>query len=145
MTKGGFYWHFDGRSALLEEMLDAWERAVVDEVERRVESDGGDARTKLARLFALGSSSHDLLKIEMAIRAWSRRDKTVAKHLKRIDNRRMHYMRSLFGEFCADEDDVEVRCMLTMSLFIGASSIAADYKPRSRSDVLALVVEKLLT
>ena len=26
VTKGGFYWHFDDRRALLEEMLDAWER-----------------------------------------------------------------------------------------------------------------------
>src|SRR5213083_1311057 len=56
VTKGGFYWHFDDRRALLEEMLDAWERMVIDEAIERVESDGGDARTKLERLFALTSS-----------------------------------------------------------------------------------------
>ena len=32
VTKGGFYWHFADRRALLDEMLDAWERAGVDEV-----------------------------------------------------------------------------------------------------------------
>ena len=26
VTRGGFYWHFDDRRALLEEILDAWER-----------------------------------------------------------------------------------------------------------------------
>ena len=143
VTKGGFYWHFDDRAALLEEMLDAWERAVIDEVERRVEREGGDARTKLGRLFALASSSHDLLKIEMAIRDWARRDKTVAKRLRRIDNRRMEYLRSLFAGFCFDEDEVEVRCLLAMSLFIGAPLIAADDEGR-RPEMLTLAAQRLL-
>src|SRR5881394_837738 len=56
VTKGGFYWHFDGRNALLEEMLDAWERLVIDEVIERVEAGGGDGKAKLQRLFTLASS-----------------------------------------------------------------------------------------
>jgi AcrR family transcriptional regulator len=144
VTKGGFYWHFDDRPALLEEMLDAWERLVVDEVMERVEAGGGDARAKLRRLFALASSSRDLMKIELAVRDWARRDKAVAKRLRRIDNRRMEYMRSLFGHFCTDEDEVEVRCMLVMSLFIGNHFIAADHGPRSRAEVLKLALGRLL-
>jgi AcrR family transcriptional regulator len=144
VSRGGFYGYFDGRPALLEEMLDAWERAVIDEVERRVESEGGDARTKLRRLFALAASSRDLLKIEMAIRDWARRDKTVAKRLRRIDNRRMEYVRTLFSGFCADEDEVAARCVLAMSLFIAAPLIAADYKPRSRTEALTLAAQRLL-
>ena len=144
VTKGGFYWHFEDRPALLEEMLDAWERLVVDEAIDRVESEGGDARAKLRRLSALASSSRDLMKIELAIRDWARRDKAVAKRLRRIDNRRMEYMRSLFGDFCPDEDDVEVRCMLVFSLFISNHFIAADHGARSRTDVLKLALTRLL-
>ena len=143
VTKGGFYWHFDGRPALLEEMLDAWERVVIDEVIDRVEGEGGDARAKLRRLFALASSSRDLLKIELAIRDWARRDKAVAKRLRRVDNRRMEYMRSLFGAFCPDEDEVEVRCLLVFSLFIGSHFVAADHGARTRADVLALALRRL--
>ena len=144
VTKGGFYWHFDDRPALLEEMLDAWERLVVDEVMERVEGGGGGARAKLRRLFALASSSGDLMKIELAVRDWARRDKAVAKRLRRIDNRRMEYMRSLFGDFCPDEDEVEVRCMLVMSLFIGNHFMVADHGPRSRAEVLKLALGRLL-
>ena len=143
VTKGGFYWHFEDRPALLEEMLDAWERLVVDEVIDRVESEGGDARTKLRRLSALASSSRELMKIELAVRDWARRDKAVAKRLRRIDNRRMDYMRSLFREFCPDEDDVEVRCLFMFSLFIGNHFIAADHGARSRADVLRLALRRL--
>src|ERR671921_665391 len=74
VTKGGFYWHFDGRPALLEEMLDTWERLVVDEVITRVEADGGSARDRLRRLFALAVSIDDMVAIELAIREWGRRD-----------------------------------------------------------------------
>jgi AcrR family transcriptional regulator len=144
VTKGGFYWHFDDRRALLEEMLDAWERLVVDEVMERVEGGGGDARAKLRRLFALASSSRDLMKIELAVREWARRDEAVAGRLRRIDNRRMDYMRSLFAAFCTDEDEVEVRCMLVMSLFIANHFMAADHGAHSRADVLKLAFSGLL-
>jgi AcrR family transcriptional regulator len=143
VTRGGFYWHFEDRGALLDEMLDAWERVVIDEVIERVEGKGGDARAKLRRLSAIAGSSDDLVRIELAIRDWARRDKAVAKRLKRVDNRRMDYLRSLFGAFCPDEEEVEVRCMVFYSLWMGSHFIAADHGARSRADVLALALRRL--
>ena len=146
VTKGGFYWHFEDRRALLEEMLDVWERVSVDEVIERVESGGGDARARLRRLFAIAASRdvRGVLKTDLAVRDWARRDRTVARRLKRIDNRRMEYMRSLFGAFCRNDDDVEVRCTLAFSLFIGSHFMAADHPGRSRADVVALALKSLL-
>jgi AcrR family transcriptional regulator len=144
VTKGGFYWQFADRPALLEEMLDTWERVSVDEVIERVEDQGGDARAKLRRLSAIASSSEEVLGIDLAIRDWARRDTTVARRLRHVDNRRMDYLRSLFGAFCPDEDDVEARCLLTFSLWIGNHFIAADHGPHSRTDVLRLVTRRLL-
>jgi AcrR family transcriptional regulator len=143
VTKGGFYWHFDDRRTLLEEMLDTWERAGVDEVIQHVESTGGDARDRLRQLFSLASSSEELLKIDLAVRDWARRERTVAERLRRVDNRRMEYMRSLFRAFCPDEDDVEARCMLAFSLWIGNHFMAADHGTRSRADALKLALERL--
>ena len=146
VTKGGFYWHFDDRGALLEEMLDTWERVMVDEVIERVEGEGGDALAKLRRLFAIGTSREvrDLLKVDLAVRDWARRDRKVATRLRRVDNRRIEYMRSLFGAFCPDEDEVEVRCLLALSVFIGSTSIAADHGALSRGDVVELAHTWLL-
>jgi AcrR family transcriptional regulator len=143
VTKGGFYWHFDDRRALLEEMLDRWERVGVDEVIERVEGEGGDARAKLRRLSAIAGSSEERLRIDLAVRDWARREKAVAKRLRRVDNRRMDYMRSLFGAFCVDEDEIEVRCIVFYSLWIGSNFIAADHGPRSRADVLKLALRRL--
>jgi AcrR family transcriptional regulator len=143
VTRGGFYWHFADRRALLEEVLDAWERLGVDEVIERVESKGGDPRAKLRRLSALAASSDEPLRIDLAVRDWAQRDRTVAARLRRVDNRRMDYMRSLFGAFCEDEDDVEARCMVFYSLWIGSRFIAADHRARSRADVLKLALGRL--
>jgi AcrR family transcriptional regulator len=144
VSKGGFYWHFEDRQALLEEMLDAWERTGVDEVIEAVEAEDGDARSRLRRLFALAAASGgELLKIELAIRNWARRDKVVAERLRQVDNRRMSYMRSLFGAICEDDDDVEARCLLAFSLFIGGHFVSADHGGRSRAEVLELALERL--
>ena len=146
VTRGGFYWHFDDRRALLDEMLDAWERLGVDEVIDRVEAEGeGEgARAKLRRLFAIGVSSDEVLRIELAIRDWARRDRAVARRLRGVDNRRMDYMRSLFGAFCPDEAEVEARCMLAFSVWIGNHLIVADHGARSREDVMELALRGLL-
>ena len=144
VTKGGFYGYFSDRRALLEAMLDTWEKSVIDDVIERVDGEGGDARARLRRLFALTSSSAgELLRVELAIRDWGRRDRGVAKRLKRVDNRRMEFMRPLFADFCRDGDDVEARCLLAFSLFIGSSFIAADHDGRRRADVVEGALERL--
>ena len=143
VTRGGFYWHFDDRRALLDEMLDRRERATTDEVIERVEREGGNARAKLRRTFELTSASDELLAIDLAVRNWSRREQTVAKRLRRLDNRRMDYLRSLFGTFCADADDVEARCMLSFSLLLGNYSITADHGALSRAEVLKVALRRL--
>ncbi len=145
VTKGGFYWHFKNRAALLEEVRDEWERRAVEDVIAEVEGDPGDPRAKLRHLFALASKAGGaLMPVELAMRDWARRDRQVAAQLRRIDDRRMDYMRSLFAPICADEDDVEVRSLLAFSLFIGTYFIVAEHRGRRRSEILELALERLL-
>jgi AcrR family transcriptional regulator len=145
VSKGGFYGYFADRQHLLDDMLDAWEHRAIDDVLARVEREGGDARTKIGRAGELTFSIHGGLRdVELAVRNWSRREPAVARRLRRVDNRRMDYLRALFGTFCDDPDDVEVRCMLAFSLLIGNHFIAADHRKSSRADVLALTMRRIL-
>jgi AcrR family transcriptional regulator len=141
VTRGGFYWHFADRRALLEEMLDTWERATTEEVIERLDREGGDPTAKLRTLFALTSPS--VVKTDLAIREWARRDRSVAERLRRIDNRRMDGLRSLFATFCSDPADIEGRCLLCFALLIGNHFIAAGHGTRSRADVLELALRQL--
>ena len=146
VTKGGFYGQFRDRSELLNEMLETWAATVVDQVIDEVESGGGDARAKLERLFHIAKAGGaELVKIDLAVRDWARRDATAAKHLRDVDERRMEYMRSLFGELCFDEGEVEARCLLVFSLFIGSSFVATGHGGRTRAEVLDLALAQLLS
>ncbi len=147
VTKGGFYGYFANRDVLLTEMLDRWEREVAEAVIEQVERDGGDGRARLRRLFTIVGASGGSVRsplVDLAIRDWARRDEAVAERLRRVDNRRMTYLRSLFATFCPDPDDVEVRCMLTFSVRIGAYVVGADHPGRSRTDLMQLTGEWLL-
>src|SRR3954451_21445532 len=142
VTKGGFYWHFDDRPALLKEMLAAWEEMVVDEVIESVEAGGGDAREKWRRLFpAATAAGSDLIRIELAIRDWARRDEAVARRLRRVDNRRMDYLRSQISTFCPDPEETEARTLLAFTLAIGNPFVDARLH---RTDVLERALRHVL-
>jgi AcrR family transcriptional regulator len=142
VSQGGFYWHFTDRQALLEEMLDNWEKATVDDVIARVDGEPGDPRVKLQQLFDLAPTAD--FAVELAVRDWSRRDADVARRLRRIDRRRMEWMRSLFAQFCDGEDEAEARSMLAYSLLIGSYFVTAQHRGRTRAQMLQLAVDQLL-
>lgn len=145
VTRGGFYWHFENRQALLEEMLDTWERVAIEDVIDRVDAGGGDGRARLRRLFGLAGAGDEVLAVDLAVRDWSRRDPKVAERLRAVDNRRMEFMRPLFAEICPDDADVEARCLLTASLWIGSHFVAADHGGRTRAEVLHVAARRLLS
>lgn len=125
VTKGGFYGYFADRNALLEAMLDTWERRSVDEVLDSVDRAGGAPRTKIQRAGAL-TLSPELLPIDLAIRDWARRDEAVAARLRRVDNQRMRLLREMIGAYFTDPVEVEARSLLAFSTRIGMHFLVAD-------------------
>lgn len=143
VTKGGFYGHFPHRSAFLVEILDTWERRSTDDVVERVEREGGDVAAKVRRAGVLTFSHDALLRVDLAVRDWARRDPDVAVRLRRVDNRRMEYLRSLFGAQLADEVEIEARSLLAFSLMIGPHYISADHGRTDHGTVLDRAVALL--
>ncbi|WP_439674444.1 TetR/AcrR family transcriptional regulator [Embleya sp. MST-111070] len=144
VTKGGFYGYFADRGALLEAMLETWERESTDEVIDRVEREGGDPRTKIQRAGALTFSSDRLLPLDLAIRDWARRDEAVAERLRRVDARRMALLREMIGTFCPDPDEVEARSLMAFAMAIGTHFLDLDHGPRTKAQVRAHAADILL-
>ena len=147
VSKGGFYWHFANRKDLLDRMLTTWEHAVVDTVIDTVDNSGTDARDKLRELLKIAIEiglAGQGIEAEMAIRDWARRDPVVAERLQRVDERRMSYLRTLFGQFCADEADTEARCLVVYALFVSNPLIGLQHPGRTRVEVLRRAMDLLL-
>ncbi|MFD4420298.1 TetR/AcrR family transcriptional regulator [Agromyces sp. NPDC058484] len=143
VTKGGFYGHFRGRPALLEAILDEWERRCVDEVIEEADALGGDAADRL-RLAGRLSSSERLQRIDLAVREWARHDRAVADRLRRVDGQRMDYLRSLFGMFIDEPGEVEVRSTLLFALAIGRHFMMVGDDRATARAVISRAAEFLL-
>jgi AcrR family transcriptional regulator len=145
VTRGGFYWHFANRSELMEAILDHWERVSVDQVIERVDAGGDDPRERLRRLFGLAAEHPQTLAVDLAVRDWARRDAAVAARLRRVDNRRMAYLREQFAGFVDDPEEVEARSLTVASLWIGQHFFAGEHPGGDRARVVDHVLRGLLT
>ncbi|QEV21749.1 TetR/AcrR family transcriptional regulator [Streptomyces alboniger] len=144
VTKGGFYGYFANRGALLEAMLDTWERECVDDVLARVEREGGDPREQVRLAGRLTFSGDRLLPIDLAVRDWARRDEAVAERLRRVDNSRMQLARDAISTFCSDPDEVEARSLLAFCAAIGNHFLAADHLGGTRAQVMTRAANLIL-
>ncbi|AKU18459.1 TetR/AcrR family transcriptional regulator [Luteipulveratus mongoliensis] len=147
VSKGGFYGYFANRNALLEEMLAHWESEITDTLIERIDEGGGDAGDRLRRLYDFVSSSEAPtmgVTTDLAIRDWARRDPAVAELLRRVDNRRMDYLRELFGAICGDPDEAEARSRLVFASYIGERFMVADHGGSGPEGVAAATRRLLL-
>ena len=135
VTKGGFYGHFEDRRELLDAVVALWVERGTEAIIEAVDAASGDAAKRSERLWELATT--DSMAPELAIRDWARRDETVRAAVKQVDDRRMAYLRTLFGEMGFSGADREARCMLVYSLLIGDHFIAAGHRRLSRKRVLA--------
>lgn len=80
----------------------------------------------------------------MAVREWARRDVGVAERLRDVDNQRMNLLRRVLADRCADEDELEARCLIAFSVAIGSRLLHADHVSRSREQVLETVTRMIV-
>jgi AcrR family transcriptional regulator len=84
VSKGSFYWHFHNRIDFLERMLAYWE----DEALRSVDPDENSSAATRWAYFVQGTADPSRIRVEVAIRAWARRDERVARVVAAVDRRR---------------------------------------------------------
>ena len=100
VTRGSFYWHFRDRDDLLSNVLQAWRNRATEQVTARFERSQADPRVLLHELFLLpfrGQSAERAARIELAIRAWARRDDVARQAVDEADASRIAYIAQVFS------------------------------------------------
>ena len=119
-TKGSFYWHFDGRGALLTAVLAQWERVETEAVIAL-----GDAEPdRLARMRALltialrppGAS------VELALQP-SAGHPLVGPVLARVTRRRLDYLGAVFRDLGFGRDEATRRSVLAYTAYLGHTQL----------------------
>lgn len=100
-TKGSFYWHFADVPAYHTAMLDLWADQAVSHIPAALDAEPTPA-AKLRRLSQIiaahRSESLGGVKLDAAIRAWSRANPLVADRLAQVDGHRLGFLETLLNE-----------------------------------------------
>jgi len=144
VTKGSFYWHFKDREDLLQAMLEHWGKTGSEVVFKEVDRVGGDGKRRLKHMSGIIFKRYgNQLNLELALRNWGRKDPKIGEIIAQEDERRMDYMRGLFGEIYDDPKIAEAKAWLLFSLYVGEIIIAAPMKEQSREELLWACLDSL--
>lgn len=125
VTKGSFYWHFDGMPSYRNALIAAW-GALRDEDRRHVDEMGDvPPRERLSKMMAsLVSPRHWTL--ERAMREWARSDESVAASVRSADRRLLRAVRQAFLDYGFAADEADLRANATFAAGIGFLHLSGD-------------------
>ncbi len=108
VTRGSFYWHFRDREDLLRRVLQAWRESTTVQLTKRLAMAGRSPQDQLRDVISLpfrGRAAARAARIELAIRAWARRDEMARAAVDEADAARIGYHAQVFEAlgFAADE------------------------------------------
>jgi AcrR family transcriptional regulator len=135
VTKGSFYWHFDGREDLLFAVLDEWRLRMTSEIQALILDRSGTPWERLERLLRIAISARPDVPggpFEMTLRDWARRDAKVAGVMREVDAERVRFLRQLYRETGLEESDVNDFSELHMAFVIG-TRVTVD--PSDRDEI----------
>lgn len=133
VTRGSFYWHFKNRADLLRAVLERWCVLQTEAVIVQNEAAGGDARTKLLRLFE--TCAGDEGKLEMSIRLWMTKDAQAREIVARVDACRIQYISTLLEQTGLAPEQADRRAPVAYASWLGdySGAVPADQGQRLRN------------
>lgn len=150
VTRGSFYWHFRSREDLLRRVLEAWREHATEQLTRRLESASDDPRKQLGDVVSLpfrGRAAARAARIELAIRAWARRDQMAQMAVDEADASRIGYHAQLFSALGFAVNEARMRAFVLYSYEVAESLLnrqgGAAHKQERSAFVLRLMQQPL--
>jgi len=123
VTKGSFYWHFQGRKDLLAAVLDDWEcRMTVDVANRASRYSISPAQT-LNYLLSLirKPRPNRSAAIERSVRDWAKFDPMARAAVIEVDQTRLAFFEELFRKSDFPEKEARIRAYAAYAMMMGDS------------------------
>ena len=108
VTKGSFYWHFEGREDFVRALLAHWVDVSTGQVADELEESRKPPEDRLLEL-AEQIVAKKLDQYNLAISAWALREPAVAAAVRKVEQFRWNYVESLFREIGFRGPELEMR------------------------------------
>lgn len=129
VTRGSFYWHFEGRRdfvhALAKFWRDKYTNAIIDELKASDISGEETLRALIAGIFDQGLGSYDFV-----VRAWARDEPDAREIVREVDRIRFDFAKNLFGQIGLNEPEACTRAWVFVVHHTFESMYDADRKER---------------
>ena len=148
VTRGSFYWHFRDREDLLRRVLQAWSERSTEQLTKRLESARSDPREQLRDVMSLpfrGRAAVRAARIELAIRAWARRDEMARQAVDEADASRIGYHEEIFSALGFAAAEARCRAFLLYSYEVAESLLHRQGSAAQRAERSRFVARLLLS
>lgn len=131
VTRGSFYWHFKTRSAFVEELVADWDKRFTQAICDEIAVQQGDAAERLLALMALIDQA-GATRFDIPVRAWAAAEPSALAAVKRTDQARYRFVRSLFAELGFSGDELEMRTRTFVVYFSLQNAISVDESKKTK-------------
>jgi AcrR family transcriptional regulator len=144
VTRGGFYWFFNSRQELLDELLADWERTNTQAFKAAIQDAGHNGVAEFQAIVNMWVTergySHSW---DGAVRDWARVSTKIATAVRRVDDQRIAILKQIFIDMGYPDDEAFVRARITYFHQVGYYTLDVKEDRAERLRLLPLYIRFL--
>lgn len=126
VSKGGFYWHFANREALLIDMVESWRRHHTLGAAKLVREATDDPVERTKLLFKIANEDRDEAaggRLEQAIRQWAAVSELPRAIVRQVDAERLQILTEFHEAMGVPSDDAKVYAYISCAFNAGSAAL----------------------
>jgi len=124
VSRSSFYWYFESRQDLLDQLLEYWRDKNTRFIIERAKRPAHSVTQAVLNVFECWVDENLYSpRLDFAIRAWARSSSAVRKIIDGADNERIAALRDMFARYGYSEEDAFVRARVLYFMQIGYYSL----------------------
>ena len=144
VTRGGFYWFFNSRKQLLNELLADWERTNNAAFKAVLKHAGRNGMTEFMAIVDIWINESQYNPAwDAAVRDWARLSASVANTVRRVDDERIAVLAQVFKDMGYPDDESFVRARVTYFHQVGYYALGVCETREERLKLLPLYTRTL--